>query len=360
VKYLISFLLLLLISLPAIAETELKGYYKNILYADKDNILLTNRLRLKFLTNITSNLKADIEYTNQLGAGKTTFSPVANNKSFFDLSSKLIKQNDLSWEHSFYRAFVSYSISNLDFVIGRQRIAWGTGRFWNPTDILNPFDPLDIESGERSGIDAINLKINTSHLSYLNFIYAPAKEVENSILTTKYHTTIGYNDFSLIFGKFKQDMVIGADYAGSFMGAGIRSEFAYTLAKFEESYWKFVLSSDYSFYRLYILGEYYHNGQGSNNKALYDINRLVLGEIMSLAKNYFALLMSYDVTPLLKFNVQTIYNIDDMSFYLSPTISYSVSSNIEFVTGLSKFQGDIGTEYGRNTTLFFSLLQWSF
>ncbi len=37
---------------------------------------------------------------------------------------------------------------------GRQRIGWGTARFWSPMDMFNPISPLQIESEERQGVDA--------------------------------------------------------------------------------------------------------------------------------------------------------------------------------------------------------------
>ena len=186
------------------------------------------------------------------------------------------------------------------------------------------------------------------------------KDISTTSIASRYHATIGNNDISMMIGKFKEDMVIGADYAGSFKGAGIRAESTYTLAKNEEPYWKFVLSTDYAFPRLYVLGEYYYNGQGSRNKLFYNMQKLLKGEMLNLAQNYLGLLWSYDIHPLLKLNFQMIYNLDDLSYFFSPSILYSVSSNIDFITGLNRFAGEENSEYGKNSTLLYSQLQWSF
>lgn len=352
----------LFISSPAFAETEFRGYYKNIIRSDENNLLTSNRLRLRFLVSFSEFIKGDIEYTNQLSFGKyTNISLGTFNKPFFDIDRVLIQGNNLNWEHSFYRAYITAIFSNMDITIGRQRVAWGTGRFWNPTDLLNPYNPLDIEGGERSGVDALHMRINLSRMSYLSLVAAPNKnEIFDSSIAAKYHVTSGDNDISLITGRFHSDYVIGADFAGSFMGAGIRAESTYTVPQNGNSYPKLVLSADYSIPRIYFLCEYYYNGQGKSDKLLYDVGKLLTGEMMNLAKNYLGFLVTFQATPLLTVSFQTIFNIDDKSFFLAPGFSYSVSSNTELVAGINRFQGENKTEYGRNSTLYYSQFQWSF
>lgn len=358
----LTLFIFLLIIFPAFSEPKLTGYYKNIMLEDENNLLTgQNRLRLKFIIDFSEKLTGDIEYTNQINIGNSMLNPIEkNDTSFLKLDRRLFWDKNLNWKHSFYRAFVKYSFSNMDFTIGRQRIAWGTGRFWNPTDLLNPYNLVTIESGERPGVDGLEVKVNVSRLSYMSFVGVPNKELKKSSLATKYHATIGDHDISFMAGKFKENLVIGADYADSYKGAGIRAESTYTLAKDENSFWKFVLSSDYSISKLYILGEYFYNGQGSRDKSLYRWDKILTGEFMNLAQNYLGLLLSYELMPLLKLNFQTLYNIDDNSFYLSPSLVYSVSPNMEFIGGLNRFTGDKDTEYGKDTTLLFSQLQWSF
>ena len=44
-------------------------------------------------------------------------------------------------------------------VVGRQVLSWGTGRFWNPTDLLSPFAPTDVDREVRHGVDAIRYSL---------------------------------------------------------------------------------------------------------------------------------------------------------------------------------------------------------
>jgi len=46
------------------------------------------------------------------------------------------------------------------FTLGKQRIKWGSGRFWNPTDFLNPtrLDPVAVFD-ERTGVSLVKLQV---------------------------------------------------------------------------------------------------------------------------------------------------------------------------------------------------------
>lgn len=55
-----------------------------------------------------------------------------------------------------YAEVFGFLSDNLDLKIGRQRIAWGTGDQFNPTDNLNPYDVEDIlDFGRHQGSEAI-------------------------------------------------------------------------------------------------------------------------------------------------------------------------------------------------------------
>jgi hypothetical protein len=53
------------------------------------------------------------------------------------------------------------------FTLGRQHIKWGTGRFWNPTDFLNPLklNPLDIID-QRLGVDMLKIHVPVESRSF--------------------------------------------------------------------------------------------------------------------------------------------------------------------------------------------------
>lgn len=346
--------------LCAFAETELSGYYKNIFFQNGDNLYTGNRLRLKYLIDFNDSIKGEFQYTNQLIFGQFPMNTIPlNTTNFLKTDRVLLRSEGLDWTQSFYRAFVSFKVSHIDLMIGRQRIAWGTGRFWNPTDLLNPFDPTNIEGSERTGVDALNLKINTDLLSFVSLVGAPGESPQKSSLAARYHTTIGPNDLSLMTGKFKDNLVIGGDYSGSFKGAGVRIESSYTLAP-QKNFTKLVFSVDYQFPHLYVLGEYFYNGQGENNKNNYNYLARLNGRLMNIGQNYFGLALSSNISPLMAVSAQSLINLNDGSLLAGASLSYSISSSTDLVFGFNAYIGLPDTEYGPYPTLVYNQLQWSF
>ena len=70
------------------------------------------------------------------------------------------------------RALVKMYFKNMDFVLGKQQIAWGTGYAFNPTDIWNIKDPTDADAG-KIGVLALNLEAYFGENSSLNIITSP-------------------------------------------------------------------------------------------------------------------------------------------------------------------------------------------
>lgn len=66
------------------------------------------------------------------------------------------------------------------------------------------------------------------------------------------------------------------------------------------------------------------------------------------------------ITPLIRGSIFTIINLNDHSFVLVPSISYSVITNLDlYLIGLF-FNGDDLTEYGSFGHYFYARLKWSF
>lgn len=73
-----------------------------------------------------------------------------------------------------YAEVFGFLSDNLDLKIGRQRIAWGTGDQFNPTDNLNPYDVEDIlDFGRHQGSEAISLTWHFNNNSSLQGVYLP-------------------------------------------------------------------------------------------------------------------------------------------------------------------------------------------
>jgi hypothetical protein len=142
--------------------------------------------------------------------------------------------------------------------------------------------------------------------------------------------------------------VLGGDFAANFFDAGLRGEAILSGGswEFDSSYVRFIAGVDYQFTAdLYGLLEYQFNGEGTTDPFLYDLARLLRGEILNVGRNYLALQCSYLIHPLVNATVSIIGNLDDRSGFVSLLVSYSVSDEISASAGGQVFVGEKYDEY---------------
>ncbi|MDI6735902.1 MAG: hypothetical protein QME42_06885 [bacterium] len=337
---------------------NLKGAYTNLLASSKTSTKENywddlNRLRLNFGIDITKTLKAKIIYDieNRIGNFTKTndFQLLKNRPSntYLDLNQNVIDKEHFFLKHSLYRAYLSYTNSLFILHIGRQRIPWGVTRVWSPLDYFNPVDPIVIEKTERVGVDAINVEIPIGILSEIDFVYSLYDDFDSSsIMASRIKTNLKQYDLSIIFGKFKKDKIIGSGISGNLFKGGFRGEWTYTFAQSENDYYEIVLSGDYTFQNsFFILIEYYFNDQGKDDEDDYQWDKLVNGDILNLSRNYLYLGIGYDLTPLIRIENNSVYNIDDHSASIEPLFKYSFLANMEWVVGINFFVGKKQIEY---------------
>ncbi len=360
-KLIILLITLLLTNRAVAAEVSFGGYYKNILinsktismFSPSESYLLDlNRLRLKLKGNLNDRISFKLQYDNEILIGNyletDEFTAVIKNQkssTYINLENNYVNNTEFFGKQRLYRGYVDFSLSNIDFRIGRQRIAWGTAMMWNPMDILNVFNPVQLERQERVGIDAALLDWDYSALSRVSLVYAKQQSGDSSAV--RWHGNQKGFDFSLMAGKFRDDNVIGFDFAGQLTDIGIRGEITQTNNAKNPNFIRGVFGVDYTFENSFSVNvEMYYNGLGSRNIAAYNFNQLLTAEIQSLARRYVGLYFGFDYTPILKWSNYLIVNVDDNSIFFAPGFLYTLTDNAELSTGLQIFDGDPGSEYG--------------
>ena len=366
-------LMLLLTTAPAAGEIKLSGYYKNLLVNSKtlplfgpseSYFLDLNRLRLKLTGDLSNSVTFDIQYDNEVLFGNyldtTEFSSLLKNRqpdSYFDLDGNYVDNSKLYGKHSLYRVYIDVSLAEVDLKFGRQRIAWGAAMLWNPMDILNPFNPIQLERQEREGIDAVLMDWDYNALSRVTFVYAKQQRSESRAVRWRSNQQ-GF-DLSLMAGRFRGDTVVGFDFAGQVKVIGVRGEITQTNPVNRAGYIRAVVGADYTFVNSLSLNiEMYYNGQGTSDPLGYEFNRLLSGELLSLARRCLGGYLGYDITPLLRWDNYLIINLDDNSVFFSPSLIYSLTENVEGRLGIQAFDGDSGSEYGTLEDQYFVQLQW--
>ncbi len=310
------------------------------------------RLRLRPTIHFGDNTKIGIEYeidglyySQNLTFGLVSTTPF---RQVVSLKWQPVNEKHVTLSHYIDRLYFDQDFSFGSLVIGRQRISWGTGRVWNPTDIFNPINPANFGKIEKDGADAASLKFYLGQLTDLQFVYNSEYHFKYSDYAGRFRTNfLGY-DFSVMTGFVDKRLVNGGDFAGDVGGAGIRGEALVSTDVLNSSgyFVKWILGADYQFTdKLYGMIEYYHNGQGTLDRINYDLVGLYEGRILNLGKDYLVVSGSYQLTPLISIMLSSNSNFDDGSGYLAGSIAYSSSDNTSFTLGSLYTYGNSLTEY---------------
>jgi hypothetical protein len=300
--------------------------------------------------------EVDFVYSSQ----STMFASVTDitNRQAVDLRWHPVDEEHVSLVHYVDRLYLRQNFTWGSFIAGRQRIQWGTGRIWNPTDLFNPINPASFDKIEKDGADAVSAKLYlgsfTDLQAVVNFRKARGlKEGSTALDSTnagmRFRTNFSEFDVSAIGGWFDRRIVMGGDFAGNLFEAGVRGEAIYVSAGENQphtEYLRIVLGADYQFTpEFYSLIEYMYNGEGNTETGSYEIERLFRGEILSLNRKYAYLGGTYLVHPLVTASVGIMRNLGDGSGFFSLVASWSSSDNSMISAGFLLPYGNVKDEY---------------
>jgi hypothetical protein len=222
-------------------------------------------------------------------------------------------------------------------VAGRQILSWGTGHFWNPTDLLSPFAPTDVDKEVRHGVDALRFSAPLGKTSLVDLMWLPQKHGADQGGVARVQANLMGFDFSASAAKYVSDVVFGADTAGDLGALAVHAEATYTLGltgldaegpvKVHERFFRAVAGVEWKpASDLYLDGEYYFNGFGTSDPAQYVAKlhspREQTGEIFGAGRHYLGLGAIWKSTDLLTLNGTVIVNIQDPSAIALPVAEY--------------------------------------
>ena len=275
-------------------------------------------------------------------------SSVNNSKQLVDLNWEITKSGNLRINHFIDRFYFKQDFEFGNIILGRQRIAWGTGRIWNPLDLFNPINPANFTKIEKDGADAITSKIIFGDFTDLQLVFNPDKLIRKSNYAFRFRTNFNEYDLSLVGGVIDNRTIMGFDFAGNLSKAGLRGEFLYSENKTNSSdnFIKYILGIDYQLtQKLYALLEYHFNGEGKQNKPEYQLIKLTQGEILNLGKNYLAANVTFELTPLFKLSFLSNFNLNDSSGFITLSGNYSLDDDIYLDLGSQISYGEELSEY---------------
>ncbi|MBN1930181.1 MAG: hypothetical protein JW786_01050 [Desulfobacterales bacterium] len=360
-----------------VSDFTLRGSYKNLFtyfttdnywdektntYKHKRLFADLNRIRLSPEIKISENVFLHADIDNEVIAANYT------NSRTFDGYWSPSTYNDLydaDIDHSFHdhyvyrfnlhRLFAKIVTGNFTITLGRQQIRFGSGRLWNPLDILNPISPTFIEGAEdQKGTDAVRLEYYPGISTEIAIVYAPKRtddKLDGSILANqntnavcRIRTTMKDTDIALLGGRVTQRNLGGIDIATILWDGILRGSLLVANPDHAGAYLLGSAGYEYTFKnRIYFLAEYFYNQNAINHNStlsaafsestIYGLNEdrysYLANQFITFNRHYCAIALGYDISPLLHGDIFTIADIEGRGLYFSPVLRYNLLENLD-------------------------------
>ncbi|MDT8285796.1 MAG: hypothetical protein RQ748_01700 [Elusimicrobiales bacterium] len=246
------------------------------------------------------------------------------------------------------RAFITWSPPAFDLYAGRQPLAFGSGRAVNPTDILAPYPYGTIDTEERRGVDALRVKVPWGAMGEFDAGWLPGEDwARGGAAGFLRARGIGAGaDIKVLSAVFRGNLMAGADIERHLGGAMLRAEAAQVWAgTFGErdpgdDFLRLTAGAEYNFSLLDGTDawlEYHYNGAGAGSPRDYASlsGRTAYREanVYLLGRHYLALGAGAALSPLVYAGAGVLVNLDDRSFYATPSMEWNAAENLYVSAG---------------------------
>lgn len=284
-------------------------------------------------------------------------------RQLFDLTHETTDRNRLAAVQRLDRLSLGYSSACQSLRFGRQAVSWGNGLVFQPLDFVNPFAPLVIDKDYKTGDDMLYGQWRVGEQDDLQAIVLPRRdpatdrvESNQSTYAAKFRARLAGLDLDLLVARHFAANLAGAGIVKSVGGAVWRLDVSYTDLETGGSATSLVTNMDYSWTwggkNVYGYAEFFHNAVGESDRANYASpnaelsTRLARGELFTLARDYAALGLQVEFTPLINIYTNLITNLNDGSKYLQLRGTYDWQQDVQLMAGVNLPSGSRGTEYG--------------
>lgn len=334
---------LLVICPAAFADIEVLGYYENNLvgaFTRTGEAMAgdLNRMRLRIDARLfpNVNLHLEPEYNLLIRSQDMPISGISG-------------LDQLVWDRSYLRI----GFPQADLTVGKQRVAWGAGYLWNPTDVFNPFSlSFAVEEEQEAEPEAVRLEIPLGEASGIDAFVVSGHEWHETKKGIRGITNLGMYDLSVSAVDLgKGGFQLGFDTTGELFELGVRSEIALISPAGEDRYVQYVLGWNYTFENGWgVDTEYFYNGRGKRNKDNYDWGALNDGEISQLGMDYLYFGVNKLLDEITGIRGSVLLNADDLSFILYPSYTRNIFQNVDLSLEALLSIGEKGTEYNPTDT----------
>jgi len=372
-----------LVAQEGVPDKELNGYVKymntliipesDTLEAISDNFI-HNRFNFAWYLNdnwiFKTSMRNRFFWGELVESQPQLYQMLDDDPGFFDLSILWATGDKYALHTIFDRMNFTYQDEQWELIVGRERINWGMTLIWNPNDIFNSYSFFDFDYEERPGTDAITVNYFTSATAQVGLTYELGRSLKESSIAARYRWNTGTYDFQTFGGYQKEFFVLGAGWAGDIKGAGFRGEGTYFIPEGgTDGETQFVgsIDADYSFNNamaLYVQMSYLFNSRGINastgDYAAFYLDRNLTVQTLSPAMHNLFFNVRGQVSPLINVTLASMVNPADGSWFIGPSVDFSIITNLDFLLNAQLFRGDPMTLFGDGGSLLFGRLKYSF
>ena len=363
-------------------RTSLNGYLKflqTVQFNQLDENWTTDNIfhnRLNFKWYPAANLTFTAELRTRLFYGETvkTFPAYAdlidNNDGYVADLSVIAAQGNSYFIHSIVdRINADWSKDKWQVRLGRQRINWGQSFVWNPNDVFNAYSFFDFDYEERPGSDAVLVRYYTGSTSSIEFATAFSDNWDEYKMAAMYRWNHSNYDFQVMAGKVARDYAVGTGWSGELGSAGFKGEITWLEPNDKvfsgEGALVTSVSGDYTFENsLFLHSELLYNshatGLNTTGIGLNFFSESRSPKTLSFTDWSWFNEGSYQITPLLKAGLYSIYYPSEGSVFIGPNAELSISDNVYLLFLGQFFMGSADSVYGDLGYFNYLRLKWSF
>lgn len=284
--------------------------------------------------------------------------------AWLPLDDTLKDGNEMRALQSLDRFSVSYASERWVVTLGRQAYSWGNGIVFRPLDLFDPFAPDAVDESYKPGVDAVYAQRLFPDGSDLTALVVPRRDPatgkvarDQSSAALKWHAAGATVQLDLVAAVDYRDSVLGIGVTGAWGGAVWRASVVpehlagggteVSLVANLEHAWRWRGRNVSGFI------EYYRNGFGRAGRG-YSLDelgpellaRLARGQLFDTGRDYLAVGLRIEATPLLEIDPVLLANAGDRSSLLLLQGSYSITEDLALDFGLRTASGPGGSEFG--------------
>jgi len=331
----------LLVSSAVAGAHELEGEYTNLLFGTDNSQAQRvysdlNRLRVHWHGE-HGPWSWSVRYDQEFWLGGLLRDPLYRaalatpEPTWLNASATLASGRAYVWRHALYRGWLRFERGAWQGTLGRQRIAWGSGRIWNPTDRFNPIQPTALETEQKLGVDALRVRWRYSGFGGLDLVLAPGKASYGVSRKWALRWADMYRgqDLAVLVGGMGDEHVAGLDLTGNIGDAGYRLEGMQSWGGARGAHVQCVVGVDGTWRTrvlpngLYLALEYFYNGD-PRGYSLHATDYL-----QGSSHQLLGALAGYDLTALWRLDLMLLADLERTGLFFAPRLRWSAKENLD-------------------------------